>query len=273
MECVNCGEIGHSFRECREPVLSFGVCAVKIVDGAPLYLLIRRRDSLSYVEFMRGKYKLEQPEYIQLLMNGMTVEERSRLLATSFDRLWELLWNGQNTRQFRNEHHAAKHIFEALKTTGDIHGHQMTRYIEHATTAWTEAEWGFPKGRRALHEARRDCALREFREETGFPDTVLHLLEEEPPLVEAYTGTNGIPYRQTYFLGACAAATSAALQPTNRVMSREVGNIGWFSFEEAHAKIRITNPEKRALLTALHGRITTGDLKDRILGALEWTRA
>lgn len=271
MECVNCGEIGHSFRECREPVLSFGVCAVKIVEDTPNYLLIRRRDSLAYVEFMRGKYKLESPDYIQLLMNGMTVEERGRLCSTSFDRLWAQLWNGQNTRQFRNEHDAAKRIFEALRTTGDIRGHQMARFLEGATTSWAEAEWGFPKGRRALHEARRDCALREFREETGFPDTVLHLLEEEPPLVEAYTGTNGIPYRQTYYLGACAATTVAAIQPSNRVMSREVGNIGWFSFEDAMTKIRTTNPEKRALLTALHQRITTEGLRERILGEIEWT--
>jgi len=220
---------------------------------------------------MRGKYKLESPEYIQLLMNGMTVEERGRLIATPFDRLWEQLWNGQNTRQFRNEHDAAKRIFEALKTTGDVHGHQMSHFIGHVTTAWEEAEWGFPKGRRALHEARRDCALREFREETGFPEAVLHVLEEEAPLVESYTGTNGIPYQQTYFLGACAASTIAALQPTNRVMSREVGNIGWFTFEEAFAKIRETNREKRALLTDLHRRITTEGLKERILGEIEWT--
>ena len=56
MECVNCGKMGHSFRECTEPVLSFGVIAVKFIDNEPYYLLIRRRDSLSYVEFLRGKY-------------------------------------------------------------------------------------------------------------------------------------------------------------------------------------------------------------------------
>ena len=73
MQCVNCGILGHSFRDCKEPVMSFGICAIKFIDNAPHYLLIRRRDSLAYVEFLRGKYKMNQQEYIQLLLNGMTL--------------------------------------------------------------------------------------------------------------------------------------------------------------------------------------------------------
>lgn len=271
MECVNCGKIGHSFRECPEPVMSFGICAVKFAEMKPFYLLIRRRDSLGYVEFMRGKYKLDNQVYIQTLLNGMTVEERSRLLAAPFDTLWDTLWNNQNTRQYRNEHEHAKRTFDKIKNTGDVYGKLLTSYIESSTSVWTDAEWGFPKGRRSLNETEQSCAIREFKEETGFPSSILNLMTDEPRVVEEYTGTNGIPYKQFYYVGVCAADTVAAHQPHNRVMNREVGNIGWFPFEEAIAKIRSTNPEKRAALDRLHRRICDEGLGESMRTAMEWT--
>lgn len=274
MECVNCGIIGHTFRDCPEAVLSYGVCAVKFIDGVPHYLLIRRRDSISYVEFLRGKYRLSNPDYIQLLINGMTTEERSRLLALPFDRLWENLWNGQNTRQFRNECEIARHAFESLKNTGDVYGRLMIRYIEDASlsSSWMEAEWGFPKGRRTLRESEIDCALREFGEETGIRSANIHIVDDEVPYVEEYTGSNSIRYKQLYFVGACKPDIYASLTHSNRVMRREVGDIGWFPFEEAYLKIRSTNPEKRALLGRIHYNIIsdTSDLKARLQYALEW---
>lgn len=270
MECVNCGKLGHTFRDCTEPILSFGVIAVKFIEAEPHYLLICRRDSLSYVEFLRGKYKLENREYIQSLLNSMTVEERGRLLTTSFDKLWETLWNGQNTRQFRNEYEIAKRTFESLKNTGDTYGRLLSRYVEESTGTWVEPEWGFPKGRRALHESEKCCAQREFEEESGIRRSVVHFIEGAP-LVEEYTGTNGVRYKQSYFVGCCAPETEAVLQTSNRVMRREVGAIGWFPFSEAYVKIRASNAEKRAMLGVLHHRILSEGLKDTLTSALEWT--
>jgi len=271
MECINCGKLGHTFRECRDPVMSFGVCAIKFVEARPLYLLIRRRDSLGYVEFMRGKYKLDNQPYIQTLFNGMALEERERLHATPFEALWNTLWNNQNTRQYRNEHDHAKRTFEQIKNTGDVYGKLLTSYIASSTTSWAEAEWGFPKGRRSIHETEQACALREFTEETGFPHRILHVLTDEPCIIEEYTGTNGIRYRQMYYVAGCASDTVAAHQPNNRVMNREVGNIGWFPFDEAILKIRETNPEKRAALDHLHRRVCTAGLGERLRAAIEWT--
>lgn len=253
--------------------MSYGVIAVKFVEGAPHYLLVRRRDSISYVEFLRGKYKLDNPDYIALLINGMTVAERQRLLSGNFDSLWETLWNSQNTRQFRNECEIARRMYTAIKNTGDIHGRLLVQYVEHAVTTWGEPEWGFPKGRRAVREAELSCALREFGEETGLLSSVVHIVEDESPQIEEYTGTNGIRYKQVYYIGSCASNNVAEIQPTNRVMSREIGDIGWFPFEVAYFKIRTTNLEKRALLGRVHHRIVSEDLAGRLATALEWSTA
>lgn len=252
MECVNCRKTGHTFRDCKDPTYSYGIIAIQRRDDVPHYLLIRRRDSLAYVDFLRGKYSLGNPAYIQNLMNNMTTDELSRLQSLPFDTLWTRLWNAQNTRQFRFEFESARRIFESFRSTGDLDGKVMSKYIADVSTAWAEPEWGFPKGRRAPHESEMACALREFTEETGVSATTLTLRRGYPPETEEYRGSNNIQYHHVYYVGDCGA--EVALNPTNRVQMREVGAIGWFPFEEAYLKIRNTNPEKRAMLGRVHAR-------------------
>jgi 8-oxo-dGTP pyrophosphatase MutT (NUDIX family) len=237
--------------------------------------MICRRDSLAFVEFMRGKYTLDNRSYIQLLINNMTTSERSRLQTQSFDVLWNNVWNGQNTRQFRNEYESAQRMYETLKHTGDIYGRLMSKYIEDATTTWAEPEWGFPKGRRGnVRETELKCALREFTEETGIPYRLLHVVSDSK-YIEEYDGTNGIRYRQVYIIAGCKPEIGATVQPYNHVMTREVGNIGWFSYDTAYARIRETNKEKRDMLTRIHAQLTdkTSKLYESLQSALEWSHA
>jgi 8-oxo-dGTP pyrophosphatase MutT (NUDIX family) len=218
----------------------------------PHYLLICRRDTISYVEFLRGKYTMDNPTYIQTLVDGMTVEERERLRATPFFTLWGRLWNNQSTRQYRNEYEHARTQFESLRTTGDVNGKLMARYLDESLTTWDTPEWGFPKGRRGVRELPIACALREYEEETGLVARELALDAEMTLHEEVYRGTNGIMYRQLYYVGTCASDTVAIVQPDNRVMRREVGDIGWFPFETAYFLIRASNDAKRALLGRIH---------------------
>lgn len=272
MECLNCGIRGHTFRECRLPVMSYGVIAIKptLVEGhiEPRYLMIRRKDSLSYVEFLRGKYKLTNHAYIQLLCNEMTSMERERLLTIPFTDLWYALWNGQHTRQFRNESDVAQSTFNTLRDVGDSEGKKLSAYIAACTHVYTEPEWGFPKGRRNIHESDLRCAVREWREETGLLDSSLQILAGERPCEEEYTGSNGIPYKQMYFLGVCPSKTTVELTAENIVMMREIGGIGWYTLEEALTLIRATNPVKRELLQQIHRRIKTGDLRHLMTTAI-----
>ena len=67
MECINCGIVGHSFRDCKEPVSSFGILALRIKEETQQVLMIRRRDSLGYVEFLRGRYTLSSYEFNKVI--------------------------------------------------------------------------------------------------------------------------------------------------------------------------------------------------------------
>ena len=58
--CNNCGKTGHAFHQCKHPITSIGIITFRANTEGIQYLLIRRKDSLGYVDFMRGKISLVQ---------------------------------------------------------------------------------------------------------------------------------------------------------------------------------------------------------------------
>ena len=61
---------------CKNPIISNGIIAFKRVDEVASYLMIRRKDTLGFVEFIRGKYPIYNQMYVQRLIDEMTVDEK-----------------------------------------------------------------------------------------------------------------------------------------------------------------------------------------------------
>lgn len=191
---------------------------------------------------MRGKYSLDNTESIQSLLDQTTMEERARLETQPFAALWRTLWNGPASRRYHVEFEQAKTKLESLRETG-----RLTALIAASTTSWSEAEWGFPKGRRSSVETELACALRETYEEAGISKQNLSVLPDEP-LVEEFRGSNGIRYRHKYWLAETSSTLEVAMDPKNLDQAREVGDVRWCSYAEALNLIRPYNVEKIGLL-------------------------
>jgi len=136
-------------------------------------------------------------------------------------------------------------------------GKKLNELLSECVTTFSEPEWGFPKGRRSMHESEFSAALREFREETGWGlyRKPPYCLRDIPCIIEQYVGSNGIKYRQIYYIGICEPDSEVYLDELNKVQTREVGNIGWFSFEDAIKKIRETSNEKINVIKQLDFRM------------------
>ena len=266
--CSNCGKPGHFFRECREPITSLGILAFRRLPlvvaspppgllpppglAAPMrleWLLVRRRVSIGFIEIMRGKYELTDTEGIQLLIDQATVDERKQLQTMSFADLWRDLWAGPASRRYQAEFDHSKVKFEALRSKGIL-----AALCTASTTAWTEPEWGFPKGRRSSSETELACALRETFEEAGVRKQDLRVLEGLP-LLEEYRGSNGISYRHRYWLAEAPATLEVRMDETNIDQRREISDVRWCSMQEAIALIRPYNKEKRTVLETAAARL------------------
>ena len=234
--CSNCGIEGHFFRDCDLPITSYGIIAMRQTPSIE-YLLICRRDSLSFIEFVRGKYSTSDRDYLHMLLVNMTQAEHDKIANLSFEHLWRSVW-GSAADTHKTDYENSLRKYKSL---------EIADLLKAYPAKWLEPEWGFPKGRRNVNESDLAGAIREFKEETNLRDTQFQILQNVVPLVESFRGSNQIQYCHKYYLAICGPDTDVAVHHENPHMSREIGNIGWFSLEAAMAKLR--PPEKQEILT------------------------
>lgn len=244
--CNNCGKQGHLFQHCKAPITSVGVIAFKKVEDQIRYLMICRKDSLGYVDFMRGKYPLHNNEYLKNIINEMTVYEKEKLMTQDFDVLWKDLWGNLLGVQYRGEEKTSREKMQALKEGVMIKNklYTLKGLIQDSDTSWQTPEWGFPKGRRNYQEKDLMCAVREFEEETGYNRSSIKVLSNIIPYEEIFTGSNYKSYKHKYYL----AYTDDTVASLKGYQQTEVSDLQWLTYDECVKTIRPYNLEKLAIL-------------------------
>ena len=246
--CNNCGKSGHNFHKCKQPITSLGIISYRFNKETQNneFLMIRRKDSLGFVDFMRGKYPLHNKIYIQNIINEMTIQEKEKLLKYTFSELWNELWGNDIGIQYRNEEKSSKEKFNQLLLGINCNNESFSLHllIENSHTEWYETEWGFPKGRRNYQEKDLSCALREFEEETGYSKLDLNIIQNLVPLEEIFTGSNYKSYKHKYYI----AFMNYDIQPKNSHQVSEVSKIQWLTYDNCIDLIRPYNLEKKEIL-------------------------
>jgi len=281
--CNNCGKYNHSCVQCKNPIISTGIIAFRTRrDGSSSevnqleFLMICRKHTLGYVDFMRGKYILNNNHYILNLIKQMTTQEKRFLLTKNFDELWKLLWSKNESEYNQNlKSENSEDIEELLKktecflkessfvsTTTDSFSpkekfnHLKKYYILHSLIKkslsyeqWIDPEWGFPKGRRNFYEKDFDAALREFNEETGIDVSYLKNIQNILPLEEIFIGSNYKCYKHKYYLMYIDYKDSLKYSD---FQYEEVSKMEWKKYEECIQSIRTYNMEKKRLMTNIY---------------------
>tara|TARA_A100001015_G_scaffold292181_1_gene367228 strand:+ start:1545 stop:2387 length:843 start_codon:yes stop_codon:yes gene_type:complete len=255
--CNNCGKSGHLFHQCKLPITSIGIIALRksaTDDGGVETLLIRRKNTLGFVDFMRGKYNINNIDYIINLFNKMSTEEHRLILSQDFPFLWRYLWGSNINHQYRNEERVSQEKLMSLKS--GVHDNRtniglssdtiidISGIISATQESYLEPEWGFPKGRRNYQERDITCAIREFEEETGYTKHDINVIYNLFPIEEIYTGSNYKSYKHKYYL----AWMNNNDNPKNQFQETEISEIKWVRLEQADTYIRSYNIEKRNII-------------------------
>jgi 8-oxo-dGTP pyrophosphatase MutT (NUDIX family) len=257
--CRNCGDSGHLYRHCKKPIMSFGVICYRINNNNIEYLMIQRKDSLSFMEFIRGKYKLEDPKYILTLLYNMTVSERQMLIYNDFEYLWNKVWCQKNMVKKTPEFNDAEKKFNILRAGYETNDKyiKLSTLMLNVPPTYLDPEWGFPKGRRRLKETDIDCAIREFSEETGFHKNEVSVIKHFLPYEEVFYGTNNILYRHVYYIANINTDSFRiiVIDQNNPHQAREVSQVKWFTADEVLKHIRSHNTERRELFKNVHKQL------------------
>jgi ADP-ribose pyrophosphatase YjhB (NUDIX family) len=252
--CNNCSTKGHNFHNCKYPITSIGIIVYRYnkILKENEYLMIRRRNTLGFMEFIRGKYNIFNKIYIMNIIDEMTNYEKELLLTKTFEELWKYLWNNNIALKYRNEHKNAKEKFESLKngiiTKND--SYNIETLLENSKTSWVEEEWGFPKGRRNYQEKDIYTAIREFTEETGISKSEIDIIQNLVPFEEVFTGSNFKSYKHKYYV-AYMKNDDENINYDN-YKNNEVSKLEWNTFHNCIKKIRNYNTERMIVIDKIH---------------------
>lgn len=247
--CNNCGKQGHMFHQCKLPITSYGIITFRSSTEGLQFLMIRRKDSFGYIDFVRGKYSPYNLTQLITMVDEMSLDEKKRILTLPFEQLWTEMWGNTNI-QFKSEEIASKKKYDTLKESVIIDDVKYTLedIVNLSKTKWRETEWEFPKGRRNQKEKDLDCALREFEEETGIPKESITIIENVIPFEETFIGSNHKSYKHKYFL----AYMNNSSDELNKFQITEVSKLEWKTIDNCLESIRPYNLEKKELITNIN---------------------
>lgn len=284
--CTNCGRTNHEYRNCKEPIISLGIILIKFsedlrkmcdiqqsdsinsqgisiknmkdIENFSLlrdnikFLMIRRKHSIGYIDFIRGKYRNDNYDALIFLFQQMTKEEITKIGSMTFDELWNDFWdNSTRGSSYHKDYQISRSKFNKLKNCDETQL-SLKFYVDNVDPLWNEAEWGFPKGRRTRYEKDINCAIREFEEETSFTDKDFLLSKGIKPLKEEFLGTNNLKYKYIYYVAIANSDKIPSIDPNNINQLGEIGDIGYFSYTDALLMIRDKHHERKKILTKLY---------------------
>ncbi len=217
----------------KEPIMSYGIILYHIDPGGNIwYLLGRRRDTIEYLEYLRGGLPCLD-KYFEL----MTVSERERIMKYSFEELWNDAWLHVEIK-YNNElkNAATQNYNNTIITAKDC--------IKRTFSNITEPLWCFPKGKKNNKESEITCAFREFIEETGIKIDYTNL-KTFMPCTEIFKGSNNKLYGTIYYI----AEAPYKLVPFKKIytpksirtqtISEEMDKIEWYTYQQCLAILPI----------------------------------
>ena len=217
--------------------VSLGVILCRIERGRPEVLLVHKRYSYAFAEFVHGRYvrRPDAPVGLRLvsdLLDRMTTEELLDVWSLNFDQMWYRVWLGHEKREM----YTAKLTKFRITFMGD--GGQALRRMVQRARSRSQLLWEVPKGRRnGPREADVVCAARELHEETGIAKSEYRLIPGARRRV-CYVSA-GTQYVCQYYIGVANPHVSAAAARGQGCSTlREIGNMGevsesrWHSIEQ-----------------------------------------
>src|ERR1700709_1985977 len=188
--CIKCGNEGHTNRNCKGPVTSFGLIVYTVgrksfskgriyphinteckyhplcitdkfsskssLDREILFLLVERKDTVGFLNIVQGSYPDAEPyksKKLHRYLSELTCEERDKLVKWSFKDLWDIAGSDKK---------------DITKAETKFNNLNIEKFISDYSCLYKEADYLMPKGRLKFAETTRQCAMREFSEETGY---------------------------------------------------------------------------------------------------------
>lgn len=185
-------------------------------------LLIKKRYTYQFFEFVFGRYKKNDVKHLMHLFNNMTYSEKICILNMNFAEMWYRVWLNNPEKSYfygykqikegkitpepkkKNKKTAQKGIGCYFKKKNKFEssfmkdsGKRLLNLINNSKNS--DSPWDIPKGHKFPNEKDMNAATREFEEETGVDPKNYTMFWHEDPVLMSYQ-SQGTSYKHYYYL-------------------------------------------------------------------------
>lgn len=215
---------------------SIGIIIIKINGTQPEALLVHKRCTYAFNEFIYGNYKSYSK--IETILEQMTTEELLDIWSLNFEQMWYRYCLNVNKQDIFYNKKCAK-FQSTFMHDGGI---KLRKLIEN-TTIKGNLLWEVPKGRKLnIKETDINCAMREVEEETGIKKNQYNLIPNAKRKVSFISC--GVKYICIYHIAlannllTCEHKILKNLKNLNRI--QEVFEIKWYDIHNLRLLDSIT---------------------------------
>jgi 8-oxo-dGTP pyrophosphatase MutT (NUDIX family) len=209
---------------------SYGIACVRKYNNKYELLMIQKKTSYSFIEFIRGLYDPYRYPDISYMFDNMTIDEKSAINTLDFNIVWFRAFNRLPIASDRSRFNKGEKKFNLLKNIKN--GLVLKDLI--AKSSSIELLWEIPKGRMDKGETDLISAVREFEEETNISKDKYRILFNESTISYTFTD-NGVRYKYVYFLAVANNKLIPQYDYNNSHMTSEISNIRFLSSEYIRA--------------------------------------
>ena len=196
-------------------IYSYGIIAHTSIRNTCMILLIQRRDTYAFIDFMLGR---------SVNIENMCYDETQRLLKYNFNEVF---------KDFMLDRRYSKFQYNKSKIFYETHINEVRDFKD---VVYTEQPWGFPKGRPLKNEKYIDTAKREFYEEVRL--NVNNISSDS--IEERYVGDDDKEYGACYYTSYFDSPVKIdymKIKGIRTTVSNEVLNAEWLPIEEAMKRL------------------------------------
>lgn len=207
-----------------------GCCRWNIEKKQMEILMVKKRVSYYFLDFVLNKYTHNDISTITNLLSNMTIEEKLILKHMNPKKIWFKAWledvDNPNISLMRLRYY---HKFETKfrETINKIKEKKFIKLLNQ--TNHNDNMWEIPKGRKInKNEKNLNCAIREFCEETNYDISKITLLNNKE--ITAKRFVKNTVYIFNYYIGFTYYNELNTKKPIDKI--QEISDVKWLSLND-----------------------------------------
>lgn len=261
-----------NIRTSKHKKYSIGAIVCRRYENIPQVLLVKRRITYAFSEFIFKNYRYWDNKRIKGLFERMSTQEKCLILSRDFDKIWYHIFlelpdkqkrcrprsssfgtrrsYRRNTkikprnRSLASAYKKCKSVYESFMACDIKRIHNLIR-----SNKSEEPSWEIPKGRLDPGETEVDCAMREVVEETGVLPGSFDIWSYKPMVLTTTTETT--TYVNKYYLANTIESCGVTCHPhidyfdTNQI--NEISDVKWVGLSKIN-HMKLVHPQMKKVL-------------------------